>query len=179
MCLINKLSVSSYAAGSQITFGRPRLKNNSSLPEASYMAHFITSFSLCHNTLIARRPSLPTIYFSVTISLTLISIYLYYLSPSDKFYIYLKGPLWFTDISFSKKKFKNAWEESRKEEPDVLRAPGAIGTAVFTPSPQSGVETLPPSPSAKQPSPEQSEDPHRPWGWHQDRAAPTHHSVGP
>ena len=83
------------------------------------------------------------------------------------------------DISFSKKKFKNAWEESRKEEPDVLRAPGAIGTAVFTPSPQSGVETLPPSPSAKQPSPEQSEDPHRPWGWHQDRAAPTHHSVGP
>ena len=83
------------------------------------------------------------------------------------------------DISFPKKKFKNAWEESRKEEPDVLRAPGAIGTAVFTPSPQSGVETLPPSPSAKQPSPEQSEDPHRPWGWHQDRAAPTHHSVGP
>lgn len=68
------------------------------------------------------------------------------------------------DISFPKRKFKNAWEESRKEEPDVLRAPGAIGAAVFTPSPQSGVETLPPSPSAKQPSPEQSEDPRRPWG---------------
>lgn len=34
------------------------------------------------------------------------------------------------DTSFPKKKFKNAWEESRKEEPDVLRAPGAIGAAV-------------------------------------------------
>lgn len=34
------------------------------------------------------------------------------------------------DISFPKKKFKNAWEESRKEEPDGLRAPGAIGAAV-------------------------------------------------
>lgn len=34
------------------------------------------------------------------------------------------------DVSSPKKKLKNAWKESRKEEPDVLRAPGAIGAAV-------------------------------------------------